>query len=434
MLFYALIWKRIKNDLERYNLCNLEQWIAGDTLKILFLLPQIPYPPHSGGRIVTWNTVKRFAQRCEVTVLCLYHHPDELQFLEEVKRVCKDAKAFPAHGKWALMPMLRSLCSSWPYKAHRFYNAELHEYVARLVKEEKFDVIHSQNFYTTTYVSGDEPCFKVHYKENVEGNILLRYARRSLNPLVKLAAWLEGHRTRRFERNACRKFDQVLTISPLDRDVLLSLDSSLAIKHQTPGVDLEEYPFLDEPQGPPSVVFTGTMSYYPNAMGVLEFLQHVWPQVRREVPEMLCTIVGADPPEEIRAFNGKEGVRVTGRVANIQEYLDAGLIYIVPLQIAGGIRLKILEAMASGRAIVSTPIGCEGLLGDHGEHLMISDMPDAFAQAIIELVRDPKKRQTLRRNARRLVEERYDWDRVIDEQINYYSSRLSAVAVPDSVR
>ena len=107
------------------------------------------------------------------------------------------------------------------------------------------------------------------------------------------------------------------------------------------------------------------------------------------------------------------------------EYLQNGLIYIVPLLIGGGIRLKILEAMASGRTIVSTPVGCEGLR-KHNEHLLIADMPDAFADAIVELVRNPEKRQRLRSNARTLAEEFYDWDTVIYQQVEYYRSRLSA--------
>ncbi|MGI6457140.1 MAG: glycosyltransferase [bacterium] len=395
-------------------------------MNILFILPQIPYPPHSGGRIVTWNTVKRFARACKVSVVCLYHHPDELKDLHKVEEICEEVKAFPAWGKWSPLPMLKSLVSTSPYKAHRFYNAEMDRYIRELLQRKRFDVIHVQNFYPTTCVRGDEDCLKVHYKENVEGNILLRYSQRSRNPFIKAAAYIEGLRTRRFELNACRKFDQILTISPIDRDTLLALDPALSIMHQRPGVDLNEYPLLDEPQGTPSVVFTGTMSYYPNSNGVYEFLRNVWQRVRAHVPEMECYIVGASPPDSIRQFDGRDGVHITGRVPSVGEYLQNGLIYIVPLLIGGGIRLKILEAMASGRTIVSTPVGCEGLEGKHNEHLLIADMPDAFADAIVELVRNPEKRQRLRSNARTLAEEFYDWDTVIYQQVEYYRSRLSA--------
>lgn len=389
-------------------------------MKILFLTPQIPYPPHSGGRIVQWNTIRRFARECETHVVSLYHHPDEREHLDTVRAVCASAEAFSAHGKWSLTPLLRCLASTWPYKAHRFYNPDMADYGQRLIAEREIEVIHCQNFYTTTYMRGDEPCLKVHYKENVEGNILLRYGRASRNPLVKAAAWLEGHRTRRFELAACRKFDRVLSISPLDRDALLTLDPALPVTHQRPGVDLGEYPLMPEPEGPPEAIFTGAMSYYPNADGVIAFLEQGWPRVRRALPDMRLWIVGADPPESIRAWHDREGVQVTGRVPSAQEYLERAAISLVPLRVGGGIRLKILEAMASGRAIVSTPVGCEGLDGVDGEHLRVAEMPDAFADAVIELARDRELRLRLRANARALIEREYDWDAVIRRQVEQY--------------
>lgn len=389
-------------------------------MNVLFLLPQIPYPPHSGGRIVTWNTVRRFAESCRVSVVCLYHHPSELDALKTIKPICDEVAAFPAHGKWSMKPLLRSLTSYWPYKAHRFWNPHMAAYIQRLLHRKSFDVIHAQNFYTAAYVSGSEPAWKVHYKENIEGNILLRYGAASRNPLVRAAAWFEGRRTRRHELHLCRRFDQILTISPIDRDHLLSCDPNLPVYHQRPGVDLSSYPFLEEPEGPPSVLFTGTMNYYPNAIGAGEFLRQAWPSIREQIPDMECWIVGGDPPDGIRAFDGRDGVHVTGRVPCVEDYLRRALIYIVPLTVGGGIRLKILEAMASGRAIVSTPVGCEGLDGLHGEHLQIAELPGAFAEAAIDLALDREKRNRLRHNARALAQGVYDWDKVIPLQVERY--------------
>ena len=393
-------------------------------MNILFILPQIPYPPHSGGRIVTWNTLKRFAAQCDVSVVCLYHDPSELEYLEEVKKICCEVTAFPANGKWSLKPLLKSMCSTAPYKAHRFWNREMAQYIQQLLQRQRFDVIHAQNFYTAAYINGSEPCFKVHYKENVEGNILLRYSEHSPNLLVKLAARLEGWRTKRYEINLCRRFDQILTISPDDREVLLHHDNTLPVSHQRPGVDLDAYPFLDEPDDPPSILFTGTMSYYPNVTGMLTFLRGSWPSIRAALPKIECWIVGANPPQEILDYDGRNGIHVTGRVPSIDQYMKQTTIYIVPLTVGGGIRLKILEAMASGRAIVSTPVGCEGLDGLHNQHLLIADLPKDFADAVIQLATDADKRNHLRHNAYELVRMVYDWDKVIPNQVELYRSRF----------
>ncbi len=393
-------------------------------MKILFLLPQIPFPPHSGGRIVTWNTVKRFARTCEVHIACLYHHTDELNSLAEVERLCESVKAFPAKTKWDAWTLIRSCLSVWPYKAHRFYNTEMAHYVKRLVQTKQIDVIHAQNFYTTPYVSSDEPCLKVHYKENIEGNVLLRYSGASPNPLVKFAAWLEGHRTRQFERAACRRFDLVLSISPIDRDLMAGYEPGLNIQYQPPGVELQAYPFLSEPGGPPSVLFTGTMSYYPNADGVRVFLTECWPQVRSQIPNAECWIVGAGPPGDIQRFDGNEGVHVTGRVDEISDYMKRAWVYMAPLRVGGGIRLKILESMASGRALVSTPVGCEGLELADGVHLIVRELGERFTDSIIDLLRDGQKRMHLQKSARALMESTYDWDVVIPKQVELYQSLM----------
>ncbi len=389
-------------------------------MRIFFLFPQIPFPPHSGGRIVTWNTFKRFAKKAQVSAVCLYHHPKELEALNKIKEYTEDIEVFPAYGKWAPLPMLKSIASRWPYKAHRFFNPAMFHYVQEKIQREKFDIVHAQNFYTAAYLTGKEECTKVHYKENIEGNLLLQLAKYTKNPIFKTLAFLEGQRTKNYELHSCRKFDQVLCISPIDRDHLKKIDPSLTVDHQEPGVDLRDYPYLEEAKIPPRIVFTGTMSYYPNVYGIIHFLRTTWPLVRKQLPELECDIVGANPPPAVRKFHGKEGVNVTGWVEQVQDYIRKAQIYIVPLTMGGGIRLKILEAMASGRAIVSTPIGSEGLQGEDQKHIRIGEIDEPFAQAIVELIEDNKKRTCLRENARRLVEEVYDWDKVIHRQLARY--------------
>ncbi len=396
-------------------------------MNILFITPQIPFPPHSGGRIVTWNTIKRFANTNRVSVVCLYHHPSELDALDVMKEHCEEVAAFPAYGKWSLYPLLRCLVSTQPYKAHRFYNHQMAGYIERVIQRQNIDIVHAQNFYTTKYVNPNWDVLKIHYKENIEGNILLRYGKANRNPLKKMAFFLEGLRTRNFELNACRKFDKVLSISPLDRDGLNQLDSTLQVMHQRPGVELTAYPYMEETGNEPIVVFTGTLSYYPNADGVLYFLRHCWPKIRNRIPNAQFYVVGSSPPDSIHQYHEKDGIVVTGRVPDIQPYIEQANVYIVPLRVGGGIRLKILEAMASGRAIVSTSTGCEGLDGQHQEHLMISDMPDDFTTSIIELLGNSEKRNHLRQNARKLIERVYDWDKVVHDQVERYKKWLLVV-------
>jgi glycosyltransferase involved in cell wall biosynthesis len=164
------------------------------------------------------------------------------------------------------------------------------------------------------------------------------------------------------------------------------------------------------------------MSYYPNADGVLWYLRDIWPRVKDQVNNAQCYLVGAHPSAAVQAYDGKQDVHITGRVPDVHDYLKKAWVYVVPLRIGGGIRLKILEAMASGRAIVSTAVGCEGLDVHPGRDLLQEDAPNAFADAVIALLQNHAKRDSIRKNARALAEAHYDWDRVIPSQQSLYCS------------
>jgi glycosyltransferase involved in cell wall biosynthesis len=147
----------------------------------------------------------------------------------------------------------------------------------------------------------------------------------------------------------------------------------------------------------------------PNADGVQFFCREILPIIRRAEPEVTFTIVGRSPTPAVRRLCEERGVEVTGRVEDIRPYLARSAVYVVPLRIGGGTRLKIFEAMSSGRAVVSTSIGAEGLPTENGRHLLVADTPGAFAEAVVRLLRDVPARQTIEREARALVTDRYDW-------------------------
>ena len=389
-------------------------------MRILFVLPQIPWPPESGGRIVTSNTVRRFTRSHDVYVVCLYHHPNELEHLDTVKSWCREAVAFPAHRKWDVPVLLRSCLSRKPYKALRFLNTEMQGYISRLIKREKIDIVHCQNFYTAAYIEGDEPCLKIHYKENIEGLLLKRYAETLNNPIIRRMGQFEAKRTLNYELSSTAKFDRILSISPIDTAHIREMRPNLPITYQRAGVDLDSYPVLDEPGGAPTILFTGMMSYHPNYNGVLRFINEGWSLVRSAIPDARLLVVGHSPPDKLRRWNGIDGISVTGSVPDMGVYFSQAHVYLVPLWVGGGIRLKILEAMASGKAVVSTPIGCEGLKVEDGIHLTIGNEPSDLSHGIIRVFEDLALRRHFTQNARHLIEREYNWDAVIAAQEQNY--------------
>jgi glycosyltransferase involved in cell wall biosynthesis len=157
------------------------------------------------------------------------------------------------------------------------------------------------------------------------------------------------------------------------------------------------------------------MDWLPNEDAMLFFCRDVLPLIRAGEPAVRLTIVGRTPTPAVRKLAEDAGVRVTGRVDDVRPYMKDAAVYIVPLRIGGGTRLKIFEAMAMGRAVVSTTVGAEGLPVTHGEHVVIADEPNTFARAVVHLMRDVERRRQLEAAARALVVARYDWSAVAGE-------------------
>jgi glycosyltransferase involved in cell wall biosynthesis len=168
-------------------------------------------------------------------------------------------------------------------------------------------------------------------------------------------------------------------------------------------------------EAPARLVFTGAMDWYPNEDAILYFIDGILPSIRREVPRVALTVVGRNPSSRLRAAAEAAGVRVTGTVEDVRPWVAEATVYVVPLRVGGGTRLKIFEGLAMSKAVVSTTVGAEGLPLVDGTHFVRADAPAAFADAVVSLLRDPFRRKALGMAGRRLVEERYSWTRVARE-------------------
>ena len=178
---------------------------------------------------------------------------------------------------------------------------------------------------------------------------------------------------------------------------------------------------LPRPEGPPSLIFIGNMGYRPNEDAILYFCKEILPIVRQRLPDVELWIVGTNPPPSVQALAGP-GVHVTGRVPDVREFYERCTVSIVPLRSGSGTRLKILEAMALGRPVVSTSIGCEGLEVVDRRHLMVADAPAGFAQRTIELLENEETRSLMVDDARELAVKRYDWDVIAGDLAEHLQS------------
>ena len=220
-----------------------------------------------------------------------------------------------------------------------------------------------------------------------------------------------------YERRVCRAADRVVAVSEVDREALLRLAPGLAVTVVPNGVDLDfNRPGSVPPaagMGPHALVFTGKMDYRPNVDAVTWFADAVLPLILAQAPDAHFYIVGQQPHERVKALAGRPAITVTGRVPDVRPYIAGAGVYVVPLRIGGGTRLKVLEAMAMGQAIVSTRLGCDGFAFEDGREVRFADDPAAFAGAAVALLRERASAAALGRAARAYVEANFGWDALV---------------------
>jgi glycosyltransferase involved in cell wall biosynthesis len=320
---------------------------------------------------------------------------------------------------------LRRLLDPRPRIVTEYRSEQLRALIEAEVRERPPDLIHCEQLHTAPYAR----CHfhhtaprRVLVEQNIEYLLLRQIALARPRLTSRIAGLLDAVKTRRVEERAWRSFDACAVVSARDRDIVARAVPTARIRVLPNGVDTTHFAPQEPQSGPQghTLVLTGTVGYYPNLHGILWFLREVFPRVRAACPDASLQIVGQASEEARHQIGQIEGVVLTGRVPDVRPYVAAGAVFIVPLHIGGGTRLKVLEAMAQGKAIVSTPVGCEGLDVVDGQHLLVAATPHAFASAIVRLLADPALRARLGASARRLAVERYDWGSIAGELEQFY--------------
>jgi glycosyltransferase involved in cell wall biosynthesis len=269
--------------------------------------------------------------------------------------------------------------------------------------------------YSAPNVPLDAPIPLVLFNHNVEYLIWKRLSQIETRLWRRLLLEIEWRKMRHFESKACTRARLTLAVSEIDRCLLSAIAPAAVVRAIPTGVDTMYFMPNGSREAPARLVFTGSMDWYPNEDAILHFVDAILPRIRREVPDVSLTVVGRNPTPRLLTLAGKNGVRVTGTVDDVRPYVAEAAVYVVPLRVGGGTRLKIFEAFAMGKAVVATTVAAEGLPLIPGEHFLQADEPTDFSRAVISLLRDAERRHRLGSAGRRLVEGRYSWPQVACE-------------------
>jgi glycosyltransferase involved in cell wall biosynthesis len=381
-------------------------------MKILLLTQVLPYPPDSGPKIKTWNVLKYLAQKHEVTLVS-FVRGDQSQDIQFLEPYCKAIYTTPM--KRGILRdsafLALSLIKNQPFIILRDDRKPMRELVDRLSDQEQFDIVHADQLNMAQYAHRVSRARKILDAHNA---LWLLYKRlwQTMPPGPK--KWLlkrDWNLMKAYEGLICREFFHVLAVSEEDKSALEEAAGvPLNLTIIPIAVDTEQINFIQRRSDANDILHIGTMFWPPNVDGVLWFLREVLPLIYDEQPKLRVNIIGANPPAEIVAFEKSTyGVYVTGYVEDPMPYYLRTGVMVVPLRAGGGMRVKILNALAQGLPIVTTTIGCEGIDVESGQHLLVADTAESFAQATLLLLNDRKFAQELGRNGRALIQTKYDY-------------------------
>ncbi|MEM7257043.1 MAG: glycosyltransferase, partial [Pseudomonadota bacterium] len=264
-------------------------------------------------------------------------------------------------------------------------------------------------------------------QHNVEYEIMQRTYETEKSPLRRLLAKSEWRKYRNHEIENCEKFTACLTTSKRDAEILQQRSAQLKCHVIPNGVDSEYFKPGNTHVDPNMILFTGTISYYPNTEGIMWFHQNIWPLIKTLKPEATFCIAGKAPPPEVQNLAASDDqIIVTGAVDDMRDYYGKAAVVVVPLRVGGGTRLKILEGMAMQKAIVSTSVGAEGIDHTEGKNILLRDTPEDFANAVVEVMENDDLRADLERYGRELVELKYDWQAVSNILCDVFESNVKA--------
>ena len=404
-------------------------------MRILWVKTELLHPVDKGGKIRSFEMLKRLKQRHHITYLTLDDRTAPRDAYERAQEYCHELVCVPAtiarpSSARFFAQLLRNTLSPLPYAIERYRSDAMRRAIERQIGTGRYDLLVSDFLVSAVNVPLRLPVPKVLFQHNVEAMIWRRRAENENRPVAKAYFSVQWRRMVSFERRSCRDFDTVIAVS--EQDCAIMRDEYGINSAAVPtGVDTDYFRPTGTVAGVPAgLVFTGSMDWMPNDDAISFFVKSIFPRIRAEIPETSLTVVGRSPsPALLKMARDDDRIIVTGRVEDVRPFLEMAACVIVPIRIGGGTRLKIYEAMAMEKSVVSTTIGAEGLPLTDGEDVLLADDAGAFAAAVVKLLRNAKLAQAIGSRAGANVRERFGWDRVADR-----FSELCQSSVPEHAR
>lgn len=388
--------------------------------RLLFLSQTLPYPPDGGVKIRTYHVLRLLARAFDVTALCFYrrereHGPEAVRRAVDALGRFARVEAFPIPQERSIVRLawdhLRSVATRRAYTVFTYESAAFRDRLAELVRTGGFDLVHMDSLDLSAYLDalGELPVVCVHH--DVQSLLLRRRAGIERLPGLREYVALQSRLVRAEEEAVCPRVALNVAVSPVDGAALRAIAPGARVTLIPNGVDTAYFrPARHLEEDGASIVSVGGTNWLPNLDALEYFGEEILPRLRARGVAPRVTWVGRATDAERARYAARYGIALTGYVEDVRPHVQRAACYVVPIRAGGGTRVKILDAWAMGKAVVSTSVGCEGLGARDGHDILVRDDPDAFADAVRDVLRDRELRERLGRAARRTAVERFDWD------------------------
>lgn len=388
-------------------------------MRILILTASLPYPPHQGGALRTYGILHGLRQAGHDITLLSFHDGDVQPADTPLAEYCSHIETVPPPARSKADRLRDLLLTGEPDIARRLYSEQFRARLLQLLAETRFDLILLEGIEVACYLPivkragiSARLCYDAFNAEAALQQIIFRVDLGDPKRWPAAAySLVQSRRITRFERLLCQQANAVIAVSDEDAAMLRPMRPDKRVPVVNNGIFVDEYACAGQQfdLGEHVMVFTGKMDYRPNVDAITWFADTILPRVQEKLPDARLYIVGQKPHPRVEQLRSRHNVEVTGWVQDVRPFLHAAGVYVAPLRMGSGTRLKILEAMAAGCAVVATPVAVSGMRGDVKTVVCITEQPDAFADAVVRLLQDPERRQQTGQAAQQYVKQYYDW-------------------------
>lgn len=372
------------------------------------ITPYLPFPLSSGGQIRTYNLLKNLSKKHQISLFSFIRTNEEKRYIPKLKEFCINVKTFSKRPPWSITSLSLSALSYYPLVVCMYLKKELKKEIQEAIKKEHFDLIHAETFYVMPNIpTNNIPTILV--EQTIEYLVYKHFTETVKMTPLKFLMEIDVHKINYWEKKFWQKANRVVAMSEADKKVMRDQNPTLTVDLVPNGVDTDFFK-LEERNNhkTQTVLFVGNFKWLQNREAVAYLVNQVWPQIIKQLPKAKLWIVGKFPTSDVLRL-GSDSVLISSDIEDIRDAYSNSDVMLAPIYGPGGTRYKILESMATGLPVVTTPIGIEGLNAIHNREALICKTKQTLASETVRVLKDRKLYSILATNGRKLVEKNFNW-------------------------